>query len=164
MRVGVQRQQTLHVAAELVIWRYANAFFYQPIGGWFWSSPRICSPYNGWGGQSKTSHKKFSCSMRGKFILGSYWACGRNCSGVEIFSEYFGCTLSASFHSLLHTHLFAHCRTYIISEIDSVLNNTLKLTRVHIFTYDVVTTSSDRWRNCRKLSTRHSVAVVYIFT
>jgi hypothetical protein len=28
MRVGVQRQQTLHVTTELVIWRYANAFFF----------------------------------------------------------------------------------------------------------------------------------------
>jgi hypothetical protein len=28
MRFGVQRQQTLLVAAELVIWRYANAFIF----------------------------------------------------------------------------------------------------------------------------------------
>jgi hypothetical protein len=28
MRVGVQREQTLLVTTELVIWRYANAFFF----------------------------------------------------------------------------------------------------------------------------------------
>jgi hypothetical protein len=28
MRVGVQRQQTLLVTTELVIWRYANAFIF----------------------------------------------------------------------------------------------------------------------------------------